>query len=331
MSGRLRIGIVGAGAIARTHVEAIRALPTVELVGVADVAPAAARALVQGTDTPCFDDHMALVRGARCDAVIVCTPPATHAQICLDLLDARVAVLCEKPLCLDVRSAERMIDTADKHGLVLTMASKFRYVEDVERAKKMVDSGELGQVVLFENAFTSHVAMSGRWNADARLSGGGVLIDNGTHSVDLIRYFLGPIAEVQAIEGKRVQPLAVEDSVTLFVRSRSGVMGTIDLSWSINKELDDFIQIYGSTGNLRIGWRRSRARVGGAKEWADFGRGYDKVGCFVRQLENFQRAVAGTEPLRITPVDALASVHVIDAAYRSLRGNHWVPVDVEAP
>jgi predicted dehydrogenase len=172
--------------------------------------------------------------------------------------------------------------------------------------------------------------MSSRWNSDPEISGGGVLIDNGSHSVDLMRYFLGPVADVQVVEGKRVQGLAVEDTVRIFVRSNTGVMGNIDLSWSINKELDSYIKIYGSHGTISVGWKESKYRQSSSPDWVVFGRGYDKVQAFRSQIDNFARAIKGQEMLLITAEEALASVEVIEAAYNSLRRDHWITVNRKA-
>jgi len=199
-------------------------------------------------------------------------------------------------------------------------------VDDVIRAKSIVMSGILGEIILFENAFTARVDMSSRWNSDPAISGGGVLIDNGSHAVDLMRYFLGPLAHVQVVEGKRVQALPVEDTVRIFVHSVSGVMGSIDLSWSLNKELDSYLNIYGSHGTIAIGWKESKYRQSSSSDWIVFGKGYDKVQAFRSQINNFARAILGKEMLLITAEDALASVEAIEAAYNSLRRVHWTAV-----
>ena len=223
-----------------------------------------------------------------------------------------------------------MIKASKQQGVMLTMASKFRYVADVVKAKSLVDSGAIGEIVLFENAFTGRVDMSSRWNSNPKIGGGGVLIDNGTHSVDITRYFLGPLAEVQVVEGKRIQELPVEDTVRIFVKSTSGVMGNIDLSWSINKELDYYLRIYGSQGTISVGWKESKYRQSPQDEWIVFGQGYNKIQAFQSQIDNFSRAILGQDNLLITAEDALASVEAIEAAYAALEQSQWTVITSKA-
>jgi predicted dehydrogenase len=326
---KLRFGLVGAGAIARDYGTAFTSCDEVEVVGVADVRLEAAEELAGKLGCKSFDSHRRMNDAVDVDAVLVCTPPNTHPEVCLDFIEQGVHVLCEKPFSISSRDAATVIERARQLGVKVTMASKFRYVDDVIRAKQIVDSGILGEIILFENAFASRVDMSKRWNANPEVSGGGVLIDNGTHSVDLMRYFLGPLAEVQVVEGKKSQALEVEDTVRIFVRSLEGVMGSIDLSWSLNKELDGYISIFGSLGTVHVGWKESKYRQSTSKEWVVFGSGYKKIDAFRSQILNFVGAIRGEETLRIRPEDALASVEVIEAAYASLRENHWKAVGCE--
>lgn len=326
MEETLRFGLIGAGAIAQTYAPAFEQSGSARVVAVADTRAEAAAALAERLKASAFCSPRALADGIDVDAVVIATPPDRHPEIAIDFLRRGVHVLCEKPFSLDVASARSMAEAARASGAVLTMASKFRYVDDVVKAKSLMASGSLGEVVLFENAFTSRVDMTQRWNSDPRVSGGGVLVDNGTHSVDIMRYLHGPIAEVQVVEGKRVQGLNVDETVHVHARSAKGVDGTIDLSWSINKELDRYISLYGSEGTVVVGWRESKFRPAKSREWISIGKGYDKFQAFRSQIENFVRAVAGREPLLITPEDAIASVEVIQAAQRSLAESRWIPV-----
>jgi predicted dehydrogenase len=327
MSDPLSFVLVGAGAIAQAYVQALKVIPSARVAAVVDPRVDAAKAVAEGLGCRAEASLEDALRAVEPDAAIVCTPPASHPELAIQLLDRGVHVLCEKPLACDLQSARRMLGAAKARRVLLTMGSKFRYVDDVIEAKSLLASGLLGDIVLFENSFTSRVDMSNRWNTDPAVSGGGVLIDNGTHSVDIIRYFLGPIASVQAIEGKRLQTPRVEDTVRLFVRTVSGVVANVDLSWSVNKEQETYIDVYGSGGTIRVGWKSSRYRHASNANWVPFGRGYDKVAAFRKQVENFTGAILGKEQLLITDEDALASVHVIDAAYQSLNRNDWVPVE----
>ncbi len=321
-----KFAIIGAGAISQGYGQAFQTCDQCEVVGVADVRKQAADSLGEVLGCPGFESHQKLAEATEPEAVLVCTPPSTHPEICLDFIERGVHVLCEKPFAITSEEAGRVIDAAKKNDVLITMASKFRYVDDVIHTKQIVDSGILGEIVLFENAFTAWVDMSDRWNAKPEISGGGVLIDNGTHSFDIARYLLGPLGEVHVMEGKRSQGLGVEETVRIHIRSATGVMGNIDLSWSINKELDRYISIYGSRGTVLVGWQQSKYRQSSSSDWVTFGHGYDKIGAFRNQILNFAHAIQGKEALIITAEDALASVEVVEAAYESLGKNHWTAV-----
>jgi predicted dehydrogenase len=323
---KVKFGLIGAGGIAQAYAQAFETCEAAELVAVADVRLDAAKAMAERSNCKYFDSHQAMAENVELDAVIICAPPVSHPEISIYFLERDIHVLCEKPLSISVNSAREMLLAADRSKAMLTMGSKFRYAEDVVKAKSIIASGILGEIVLFENAFTGRVDMSNRWNANPVVSGGGVLIDNGTHSVDIMRYFLGPLSDVQVVEGKRIQGLPVEDTVRIFVKSMSGIVGNIDLSWSLNKELDWYIRIYGSNGTISVGWKESKYRQSTSQDWIVFGNGYNKVQSFRSQIENFAKAIRQEETLLITAEDALASVEVVEAAYAALNHSRWTSV-----
>ncbi len=322
---KLRFGLVGAGGIAQAYAQAFNESKCCDLVAVADVRPEAASALAEIVGGKAYNDYKELVE-TELDAVIVATPPSTHPEIACFFMERGTPVLCEKPLCMSVAEAEKMINTAAANKVLFTMASKFRYCADVIKAKGIIASGVLGDVLQFENAFTAKVDMSKRWNSQEEVSGGGVLIDNGTHSVDIIRYFLGGIDSVLVVDAGGTQELSVDENVKMFAKAKNNVTASVDLTWGINKELPYFISIYGTNGTLHIGWRESKYKLNSSPDWTVFGKGYDKVASFKGKIENFAHALRGKEELFIKPSDALASVQVIEAAYKSMKQNLWQPV-----
>lgn len=322
----LNFALIGCGRIAQSHLEAISSLPACCLKGIVDVRKQVAQSVAEQYRCKHYSDYHKLLNPKDLDAVVICTPPNTHAEITGFFLDHGIHVLCEKPFALHSKEATQMEKTARDKGCVLMMASKFRYVEDVIKAKGIIDSGILGDIVLFENVFCGKVDMRDRWNAQKDVSGGGVLIDNGCHSVDIARYLLGPISKIQAENGKRVQKLDVEDTCRLYFRTESDVMGAIDLSWSIQKEKESYIDVYGTEGVLSIGWKTSKYRQSEQMNWVDFGSGYNKLNAFKGQTNNFVGSIKGTEMPLITPHDGVESVKVIEAAYKSANMNKWVKV-----
>jgi predicted dehydrogenase len=324
---KLKFALIGTGGIAQTYAQAFQQSGCCELVAVADVREEAAKAFAEPFAARSFPDYKALAENSEIDAVIVATPPNSHPEIAMYFMARGVHVLCEKPLCLSVAEAKAMIEAAETSKVVFTMATKFRYCEDVVKAKAIIASGVLGEIVQFENAFTAKVDMSKRWNSVKEVAGGGVLIDNGTHSVDIVRYFLGAITDVLAVETSGTQNLAVDENVKLLAKTVNNVVASVDLTWGINKELPNFISVYGTNGTLHIGWRESKYKLNSSPDWTVFGTGYDKVQAFRAKIENFRNTIIGKEELLTKPDDALASVEVIEAAYRSLNENLWARVE----
>jgi predicted dehydrogenase len=322
----LNFALIGCGRISRDYLQAVASIPECRLVCVSDICEQAIQSVAERYECKTYPDYHKILEDNHIDAVVICTPPNTHAEITTFFIENDIHVLCEKPFALNSRDAEAMMKLSEGNGRLLMMASKFRYVDDIIKAKDIVDSRILGDIILFENMFCSKVDMRDRWNSNKEISGGGVLIDNGSHSVDIARFLLGPIVEVQAEEGKRAQKLQVEDTSRLYFRTQSGVAGIMDLSWSIHKEKEYYIALYGTEGVLSIGWKGSEYKQSEKPEWIRFGSGYDKIAAFKSQIENFIGSIRGREVPLINAKDGLESVKVIEAAYESMSMNKWVEV-----
>lgn len=325
-NGQLNIAVIGCGRIAQTHLQAIGSLSHGRLVSVADINQEVAESVAQQFNCKPYQDYREMMDKEDIDIVCVCTPPALHPQVSIDALSASIHVLCEKPFAIDSQSARAMVEKAKEKKLIISMASKFRFVKDIIKAKGIIESGVLGEIVLFEITFCSRLNMQDRWISDKSISGGGVLIDNGSHAVDVARYLIGPIARVQAQHGKRIQKIDVEDTSMLFFESKSGVWGRVDLSWSIHKENDFYIHVFGNNGMLSVGWKSSRYRRSERENWTVFGGGYNKQQAFIDQHKNFIECVQGKSKPVIDAIDSLESVKVIETAYESSRTLKWLEI-----
>ena len=323
----VRFGMVGCGRIAQTHLQALATLPEAKLAVAVESRSAIGEAVAAEHKAKLFADYREAAILDLVDAVIICAPPNLHHAMARHFLERGIPVLCEKPLTITSTEAADLVKLAEDKEALLMMASKFRYVDDIIKAKAIVEAGILGRIILYENSFCSKINMSDRWNATRSISGGGVLIDNGSHSADIARYLLGPIVQVQAQPGITTQGLEVEDTVRVQFVTRGGVLGTFDLSWSITKDSKNYIQIFGSEGTLQVGWKGSRYCQDGSQKWIPFGTGYDKVKSFSSQHANFIACIKGKDKPVITAQDSLASVQVVEAAYRSAANNHWLRIE----
>src|SRR4029453_2491953 len=261
------------------------------------------------------------------DAVSIAAPPAQHAPLAIAALERGLHVLCEKPLAIQGPAAMRMIQASARTGRQLLLATKFRHVPDVVAARGLIAGGAIGEPLAFEIDFSSRVDMACRWNAPRSVGGGGVIIDNGCHAFDIVAFLFGTVTRVHATCLKPLQALPVEDSATVLVEVTRGLIGRIDLSWSLATQRETYMMIHGTEGSIDLGWRQSRLRLHGRRpRLLNAGR-YDKHASHAPMMQAFVGGTAGKRRPWISPGECLRTVAAVEAAYHSVRSGGWVPVD----
>jgi predicted dehydrogenase len=323
----LNFGLIGAGRIAHAHstaLEHFRAEGGLRIVGVVDPVHLAAQIFSKRLECRAFDVHTAMADSVSLDAVIICTPVSTHAPITRFFLERRIAVLCEKPLGLDIEQTRALISIAHVTGTPLMTSAKFRYADDVLTACHLLERGHIGQVIETEVTFTLAQNMSQNWRSIPSVSGGGVLIDKGPQAFDLLRLFLGSLHAVHATQSEGFVISEVENTVSVTVRNIDGVKGKARLSWLGENVSDVFASIKGTAGDIELGWASARHRLPG-EPWTTFGKGYNQSQAFRAQLGAFIGAIRSESPVRL--VNDLSSAVLVDAGYRSIRTGDWIDVD----
>lgn len=325
-----RIGIIGFGRAGYVHLQASELVPGSRVTAVADPA-ATARERAEKLGLRAYASPGEMIENEDLQGVCVCSPPGSHAEVTIGALKRGMHVLCEKPLALNVWDALRMQQAATNHDRALLLATKFRYAPGLRAAREVLESGRIGDPLAFDISFCSMVDMSGRWNSNPVLAGGGVIMDNGVHAIDIAAFLFGAVTQVQATAWRPQQKLQVEDSATICMRTAGDVVGRADVSWSVETGRDSYVTVYGSDGALEVGWVTCRLRMAG-EAWRDLGGGYDKVDCHRRMHADFAnvlRTDGRDSHAWLYNSASLQTVSAIEAAYRSLSSGQWEWVGVD--
>ncbi|MEK3992381.1 Gfo/Idh/MocA family protein [Robertmurraya sp. FSL R5-0851] len=258
---KLRVGVIGCGSIARhRHLPEYAANPNVELVAVCDNNAERALEIGEKYGVPSYTSFVELLRNAEVDAVSVCTPNYLHAPISNAALLAGVHVLCEKPMATSEEEAKSMIETAKNSGKKLMIAHNQRFVASHQKARQLIESGEVGKIYSFRTAF-GHGGPEG-WSVEGKegwffqkdKAFVGAMGDLGVHKTDLLRYVLGEeIVEVGAfVETSAKEFATVDDTAVCVLKTESGTIGTLAASWSYVSKEDNSTIIYGENAILRL-------------------------------------------------------------------------------
>ena len=361
---RVRIGLVGAGAIMHlSHAPTIARSGTATLAGVFDTDTKRAAELAGHYGARVYDRLEALVEAQDVDAVIVATPNRNHPEGVLAAASAGKHVLCEKPLAIDVASAQAMVEACAAAKVVLQVGFNQRFWGQVQIAKALLESGLIGKVNGFRSIYseksTAYPAAT-RYRYDLAQSGGATIIDLTIHRIDLARHLIGDFSGVFAELVHSALPDKVDDNVWLLARFANGARGSLT-SDRYSPAIGDGTDIFGTEGSIHIATETinpfhaaplavhterhakdlpevlSEAHYPDAW-WKAFEGGWLTVrpprrNPYDAQLAEFCAAIREGRPAAITGEDGLRAQEVVQGGYLSMREGRWVdlPLPKDAP
>lgn len=336
-NGQLRVGLIGAGGIGAVRAEALNRSKDCTLTAVYDVAPERAAAL-PGTPRV-FESQEEFFDSGQFDAVAICTPPDSHRDLAVEAMQRGIHVLVEKPMAESIDSCRAMLDAAAAGNLVLAVGFNHRFFKGVDVVRQAVRDGTIGRLSWIR-AFSGHTGLSefkAPWMYDKAVMGGGTLMDNGVHLLDLAGHLMSDIVDVHAVLRHDFWNLDVEDNAFLHLRDDAGVTCDFHSSWTEWKGYRFFVEAYGDRGMAGIYYAPMRSRVtvvddkGVPQEtrrnffpvdiFREKFRGWQStvVDTFLCELRDFRMRVEGTgrDLTAAHGEDGLTACRIAHAAYRS--------------
>jgi len=334
----IRLAIIGSGAIAKVHAAAIALIPGARLAAVCSRNRAGAEALAEKFGARVFDSPSQLVEWNGIDAVLVATPSGAHEAAVLPALRAGRHVLCEKPLEISTERIQRMIAAAGQAGAILAGFFPMRCGAGAEIIRSAMDAGRFGRLTFLSARVkwwrNPEYYGESSWKGTRALDGGGALMNQGIHAVDLLQWIGGQPREIMAFASTLAHPgIEVEDTIAATLRFENGALGTIEAATSCHPGLDLSLEVSGDGGTAilvsdRIDYWHFREELPGdvairkGESGGEIGSGASDPGAITceghrRQIADFCRAIRGESANVISAREAGVSVAIVEAAYRS--------------
>ncbi|MDF2927512.1 MAG: oxidoreductase [Paenibacillaceae bacterium] len=343
MGERLGIGIVGCGVIGRVHALQLQRLGTARVAAFADCVGERAEAFAAEFGGKAYASYEEMLLDSEVEAVSVCTPSGMHGEMAVAAARAGKPVIVEKPMDVKLDVADRMIAACREQGVILGGIFQHRFDYATRRVKEKLAQGSFGRLVLVNGSVhwyrSDQYYASGDWRGTWAMDGGGVLMNQAIHTMDLVRYFGGPVVDVTARTANLTHPqIETEDTVAAMLRYECGAMGTFTATSSAYPGLDTRVEIIGENGtciieNNKIVYEHYRdGEVAGthgldpkfSNQWKpemeteSAGMSHRVYGnAHYDQLADFVEAVrTGREPL-VTGRDSRDALELVLAVYRS--------------
>jgi predicted dehydrogenase len=318
--------VVGIGDISALHLAAIQANPDIELVGVCDIDAGRAETAARAFGVPYFTDHSELLRAVSPQVVHITTPHDQHVPVALDALDAGAHVLTEKPIGQSVAAGLRLIERAAASNRKVGVVFQNRYNPTTVAIREVAASGALGAITGAKAAvwwfrpstYYAAAPWRGRWDT----AGGGVLINQAIHTLDLLLWFLGAPTTVKGVAAtlSLAGVIEVEDTATVVIDHDSGVRSTLFATNGHHTNADVELEVTGRSGSVRLvggeawltdgsGMRRIATDTQAGGERSYWGKGHSLL------IDDFHASLDDPEPFWIGPGDGLVPLQVLREVY----------------
>lgn len=251
----VHFGIIGTGIIAKKHIAAIGQVGHASAEAVCDVNIGAANQFAQEHDIKkVYGDYQDLLSDPSIEAVSICTPSGTHGEIVKAAARAGKHILCEKPIETTKEKIDDLIAVVENSGVKMQCVYQRRFLDGPQKAKELLDSGKMGRV-LMASAYlkyyrTPEYYKSAGWRATWEYDGGGCLMNQGVHGIDLLTWLTGGIKRVRAITDTRFHSIPVEDSAAVIVEYHGGAIGVIEGSTCVQPGEATRIELHCENGSI---------------------------------------------------------------------------------
>ena len=327
------IGILGCGNVAAIHAEAIRCVPALKLVSVCSRSRESAERLATKHDVPFHTDLEDFFSDTALQAVTICTPSGTHGELGSAAALMEKHVLAEKPIEVTLEKTDSLIAACERAGVRLGVSLQSRYLDAPRILKEAVQQGRLGTLIM-ASAYvkwyrSDEYYAAARWRGTLALDGGGALINQSIHTIDLLRWIAGPVAQVSAFTARLLHPqIEGEDTVVASLRFKNGALGVVEAATSVYPGFKRRLELTGTEGTVILDgdnittWALKDGSANPLPSTTDVSNGSANpmaIDCegHRRVMEDFAAAILENRAPRVDGREGRQSLELVLAIYRS--------------
>ena len=255
---KVKLGLIGCGRISKNHLDAVSQIPEAEFVAVCDcISDKAQKVAAEYGITKIYTDHHEMLKNEELDLVSICTPSGMHPQMGIDVANAKVNVLTEKPMAINIEAADRLIKACDDNHVKLFVVKQNRLNSTMQLLKRAIEKNRFGRIYMAQanvfwqrpQAYYDAEKWRGTWEFD-----GGAYMNQASHYVDAIYWLLGNVDSVSAFTATMARKIEAEDTGSAILQFRSGIIASINVTMlTYPKNFEGSITIIGEKGTVKVG------------------------------------------------------------------------------